>query len=258
MPNQEILNLENFQKSISRELFYTKDRIRNLIGRANWAEEGRYKEAILKKVIKQFLPSNLEIGTGFIASRYDNENYNQDNISNQLDLIIYDNSIPVIFREGDFVILTESSVRGIIEVKSKLNNSKLKDAIEKFEDLRKFQILGLRRKLFIGLFIYEFCGDVIDDSIKTILKNSKGLVNHISLGTDTFIRFWENDSNLAEKVECDKSFYNIYDLVDLSFSYFISNILHITADEDPDDRHWFSFPIKDTKETHKIDTICCD
>ena len=34
-----------------------KNRVRNLIGNSNWAEEGRYKETILKNVIRRFLPA---------------------------------------------------------------------------------------------------------------------------------------------------------------------------------------------------------
>lgn len=62
-----IQNIKDFQKSINRELTLTKDRVEFLIGNANWGDVGRYKEAILRKTISQFLPSNLKIGTGFRA-----------------------------------------------------------------------------------------------------------------------------------------------------------------------------------------------
>jgi len=57
---------EKFQESITKELEVVRDRVRNLIGDAHWGEEGRYKEAVLKNVIRRFLPSNLSIGTGFV------------------------------------------------------------------------------------------------------------------------------------------------------------------------------------------------
>ncbi|MBV7533035.1 hypothetical protein [Chitinophaga sp. sic0106] len=112
-------NIRLFQESITKELKYTKDRVRNLIGNANWGVDGRFKEAILSKIIGQFLPSNLRIGTGFIVSNND---------------------------------------------------------------------------------------------LVTLLRN-------------------------------------------LSFSYFISNLLHIVSDTDPVERYWFSFPIEGTKEMYRHERI---
>lgn len=119
MPRQ---NIKDFQKSITRELTLTKDRVEFLIGNANWGEVGRFKEAILRKTISQFLPSNLKIGTGFIIGNSDHQFGRNGQISSQLDIIIYEDKSPVIFREGDFVIITENAVRAVIEVKTKVIN----------------------------------------------------------------------------------------------------------------------------------------
>lgn len=106
------MDSQNFQKSITQELDVIKNRVRNLIGNAHWGEEGRFKEAVLKNVIQRFLPNSISIGTGFILKENEDSN---TNISHQIDLIIYDNTKPVLFREGDFIITTETNVRGIIE-----------------------------------------------------------------------------------------------------------------------------------------------
>ena len=58
-----LLNIRAFHESTSKELDVIKNRVRNLIGR-NWGYEGRYKEAILKNVIRRFLPKRYDIGTG--------------------------------------------------------------------------------------------------------------------------------------------------------------------------------------------------
>ena len=115
-------NILDFQKSINKELTLTKDRVEFLIGNANWGDVGRYKEAILRTTIAQFLPSNLKIGTGYIVGNYDHRFGQEGRISSQLDIIIYEDKSPVIFREGDFVILTENAVRAVIEVKTKIIN----------------------------------------------------------------------------------------------------------------------------------------
>ena len=112
------INHKQFQESITNELDAVRNRVRDLIGDAHWGEEGRYKEEILKKTLRKFLPNNVSVGTGFVTTVAD--------ISKQLDIIIYDNNVPLLFSEGDFIITTPSNVLGIIEVKSNLDTSTLK------------------------------------------------------------------------------------------------------------------------------------
>ncbi|MFY0253579.1 DUF6602 domain-containing protein [Chitinophaga sp. 30R24] len=259
------VNIRLFQESITKELKYTKDRVRNLIGNANWGEDGRFKEAILAKIIGQFLPSNLRIGTGFIVGNNDHVYGREGLISHQLDLIIYDGGAPVVFKEGDFVILTESAVRGVIEVKSSLiaysetGNQGLNNVIEKLNHLRRFRTFsnaGEGRKKFVGVFSFDFDGDIGSERIDNALRASNGLVNHISLGTDNFIRYWENTIGLQPPIEDYQGrCYIRYILHNLSFSYFISNLLHIVSDTDPVERYWFSFPIEGTKEMYRHERI---
>ncbi|MCW3131904.1 MAG: hypothetical protein N2V73_04200 [Candidatus Methanospirare jalkutatii] len=252
--NRIRIDPEKFQKSITKELDTIKNRVRNLIGSSNWAEEGRYKEAILRNVIKRFLPSNLSIGTGFVIKK----NNGDTQISDQIDIIIYDNTVPVLFSEGDFVITTYKNVRGIIEVKTKISNYKLRKSIQKAET--NGELIG--SNIFNGIFSYEYEGNINSRNIdKIIKKEAKGYVNHISLGLDVFIRFWkkEDKNRLYPPVEnCQNDFYNIYNIKGLSFSYFISNLLELTCFSSLDDRWWFLYPIEGTKEKHRVRTICLD
>ncbi|WP_026473238.1 DUF6602 domain-containing protein [Alkaliflexus imshenetskii] len=256
-------NIKNFQKSITRELTLTKDRVEFLIGNANWGEVGRFKEAILRKTISQFLPSNLKIGTGFIIGNSDHQFGRNGQISSQLDIIIYEDKSPVIFREGDFVIITENAVRAVIEVKTKVINygndqdNALNNIVSKINRLRDFETfnpIGEHKKKFIGIFSYDYEQDFSNERIDEALRISNGVVNHISLGPNKFIRYWENTIGLDPIPEYQGRCYIRYNLTDLSFSYFISNLLHIVADEDPVERYWFSFPIEGTKERHRAET----
>lgn len=264
MPGQ---NIQDFQKSITRELTLTKDRVEFLIGNANWGDVGRYKEAILRKTISQFLPSNLNIGTGFIIGNSDHQFGRNGLISSQLDIIIYEDKSPVIFREGDFVIITENAVRAVIEVKTKILNysnsntngqdNALNKIIEKINLLRGFETfnpIGVHRKKFVGIFSYEYDQDLTSERVDEALRLSNGTVNHISLGPNKFIRYWGNTNGLTPRPDYQGRCYIRYDLTELSFSYFISNLLHIVADEDPVERYWFSFPIEGTKETLRTQT----
>ena len=268
MPRQRI---EEFQKSITRELTQIKDRVEFIIGNANWGSVGSYKEAILRKSILQFLPSNLKIGTGFIVSNSDHIHGRNGIISTQLDIIIYDDKSPVVFKEGDFVIVTENSVRAVIEVKTKVINysnalpnqdngrinaqqNALNIILEKLNKLRDFETFDpnciLHKDRFVGVFSFDYEDNFLNDRVDNALRISAGLVNHISLGPDKFIRFWENAEGLQPRTNSRRCYIK-YNLRELSFSYFISNLLHITADEDPVERYWFSFPIEGTKEVFR-------
>ena len=50
-----------FHQSIGYELLAVKDRVGNLIGMANAAEEGRYREGILNRVIREHVPEKFAI-----------------------------------------------------------------------------------------------------------------------------------------------------------------------------------------------------
>lgn len=252
MNNNEI-DFKKFQESITKELDIVKDRVRNLIGSSHWGEEGRYKEAVLRNVIRKFLPANLSIGTGFVI-RKDN---NITQISNQIDIIVYDNTIPVLFSEGDFVITTYKNVKGIIEVKTTISNSNLQETIEKAKENGKC----IGKEIFNGIFSYGYDNDINSNHIDDALKSAQGCVNHLSLGKNIFIRFWKKkDGNrLSPPVrKCEGDFYNIYRIEGLSFSYFISNLLDMACCKKLDDRWWLLFPIKGTKEVHREKTICLD
>ena len=98
-----------------------------MIGSSHWGGEERYKEAILRNVIRRFLPANLSRGTDFVIKK---DNHTAQ-ISNHIDIIVYDNTIPVLFSKGDFVITTCRNAKGIIEVKTKISNGKLRRIIKK-------------------------------------------------------------------------------------------------------------------------------
>jgi len=210
-------DIKKFHESIGNELDSLKNRVRNLIGDNHWLPEGRYKEAVLKNIIKRFLPDGYAIGTGFVIN-------GEKDVTNEIDIIIYDNSSPVLFREGDFVIVLAYTVRAIIEVKTKISSiGVLKRIIKKCEeDAAKIKgIYNTNRPFFNGIFAYDsnLSFDSIERSLKEYFFHSETdflrKVNNISLGKDKFIHLWnENPINLKG-----------YQLENLSFSYFISNLL---------------------------------
>jgi len=256
------MNPRDFQKSITLELDNLKNRVRNLIKDKHWQSDGEFKEAILKNVLNRSLPSNLSIGTGFII------NSETKCLSTQIDLIIYENEYPPLFLEGDFVLLESDGVKGIIEVKTRLNNSEIVKALKKLNanvDCINGKSINSKLK-FVGLFSYDYDKfneneEVIDEKFKIqdkiysesiikILKESNGKVNHISLGKDLFIRHWDKNANIYNKPTSNSDYYNFYYLKNMGYSYFISNVYELCSTVDLYKRQWFSFPI-DAKDGGK-------
>ncbi|MCK0134914.1 DUF6602 domain-containing protein [Arenibacter sp. S6351L] len=217
-----------YHKSTTKELLAIKDRVRNLID--HWGEDGRYKEAVIKTMIQRFLPEKFRIGTGFVVHQTAKKGDHKS--SNQIDLIIYDTSYPILFKETDFVILTPDSVVGIIEVKANATNQGLANIIRKANENAKFIFDAKSDKtkpLFNGIFSYESTVNNVQTVSSAIYvpwtelcgqeNRQKFCVNHISLNQNWFYKFWEHKFN-----EENQPHY-IYEIRELSFSFFISNLM---------------------------------
>lgn len=234
-------DIVEYHKSTARELDAVKDRVRNLIDN-QWAHDGRHKEAILKNVIKQFLPKKFDIGTGFVVRREEGYGLGHEH-SNQIDIIVYDTSFPLLFIEGDFVITTPEAVRGIIEVKTNAESQGLLSIIRKMNKNGLFIYGGKNNKsrpLFNGLFSYDGFDDIGRDItaimervgqpiIDTFYEHRAEVnvwdyvVNHISLNKNIFLKHWFDFNGSKE--------YSLYNLEGLSYAYFISNLLYFVTDE---------------------------
>jgi len=242
----------NFHKSITHELLAVKDRVRSILWDRNWTDDGKFKEAILRKVISRTLPDNYSIGTGHVITY--NPSAKEYEISKQIDIVIYENKYPVLFKEGDFIIVTGDSVRAIIEVKTKIETvSELLGIIETSEENANPIKNTLENKQFFnGIFSFETdipMNDNLKDPLEehylssTCEKNRQ--VNHISLGKEIFIKFGVPRSQ----------FLSIYKLEELGFAYFISNLtygLDITRNQF-NERFFFPLPSKEPHNQYKID-----
>lgn len=204
--------------STTKELKAVENRVRNLIGDSNWGDEGRYKEAILRNMIKKFISPKYTVGTGFIVKSMNEEIES----STQIDILIFDSDYPILFSEGDFYIVTPNSVKAVIEVKTEIKGKDLEKAVKKLNDIGLFlEGNTVNIKPFIGLFSFEW-----KYKIKSRLKNrikpniqkgigNKCFVNHVSLNKDIFIKYWPHENS-----------FSAYLLEDLSFAYFISNLIN--------------------------------
>ncbi|MDQ0221434.1 hypothetical protein ELQ35_15725 [Peribacillus cavernae] len=239
-------NSLEYQKSIALEFNATKDRIRYLIGSTHWGEDGRHKEVILMNFLKRFLPNNIEVGTGFIKDG--------DNISTQIDIIVYNPSLPLYFKENDFVIVQPKSVLGIIEVKSNPDRNKIAEAI--FKASKAVELIQ-DDSIFNGLFIFGNANNNQNHSSKILKKPKDGEfkkslldalskdngIDHIVSNDGAFIKKWNEEG----KFSC-------YAIKDLAASYFFSNLLDIINNRNellgiPEAMYDHLYPIPEGKET---------
>ncbi len=251
------MSTTEFHISTGKELIAIKDRVRNLI--EHWSEDGRYKEAVLKTVIQRFLPEKYQIATGFVVkSTFDRSNHSA---SRQIDIIIYDKQFPVLFKENDFVIVVPDSVRAIIEVKANLENQGIEKVARKANELGEFIFGGKQLKekhLFNGIFSYDgydtLAGNKLNDIANKIQCSTDTIsndplkemfqVNHICLNNNWFYKFWyQNYHN-------DGGY--IYELKDLSFSFFISNLMAYLQDLPMNNDTNLWFPIDKSAKAKKL------
>lgn len=263
-----------YHKSIASEFKAYQNRVRNLIGNKHWGEEGRYKEIILMNYLKRVLPKNVSVGTGFVQGN--------NNLSTQIDIIIYDNTFPVLFSEGDFVVTVPENVVAIIEVKTKIHNNNLKEIVKKASNNGEIIFSSTQRDIFNGIFSYEYSDrkdhlkypfnnlnyftlptQEDDEWIWTEKTNSQ--VNHILLGSSIFIKFYPYTRiRRANDFDVNEPHLNIYDMKnDLALAYFISNlqefILYRTTkpflERMPEELLKFFYPIPETKEIYLFEKL---
>ncbi len=112
-------------------------------------EDGKYREYLVKNVLEKIIPSKYSITNGFII---DSDN----NISDEMDIIIYDkNYVPPFFDETYTVVPIESVI-AVIQVKTTLNCNTLKDSINNLNSIDR-----LNAK--IGGKIISATGDLIKE-----------------------------------------------------------------------------------------------
>lgn len=244
-------NYLEYRRSISKELISIKDRVRNFIDNNHWGEDGRYKEIILSETLKNLLPQNVIVATGFVMGA-------TNQISKQIDIIIYRKEYPVLFKIADFVVVPKESVVGIIEVKSKLESANIKSTVENCHS--NGQLIG--DQIFNGIFGYETGfslndGNNLGYSIENTLRNNCGYLNNICFGKDYFMKYWDpGNPQINDNVKC----YSFYEIEDLAFGYFISNLIEDIYIQTNNRRisgiiKSSLYPIEQTKEAHRLDSL---
>lgn len=156
------MGLEEQFKAQTLELEALKNRVRNFSQTKHWQTDGEWKESVLRTVLRRHLPKHLEPLRGFVTDGAQS--------TRQIDVLIYDSTKPVLFRDGDLVFLTPDAVAGIIEVKSSIDTrARLESALEHLAS----NIEAIRRcgnmTAFAGLFAFDTDFDA--SSLKAVLED---------------------------------------------------------------------------------------
>lgn len=186
------MDVPSYFKSLSTEMEAPKNRVRQFIDDRHWLTDGEWKEGVLRSFLRRSFPKTVEIGRGFIVT--------DDGVSKQIDVLIFDASKPILFRDGDLVFITPDAVEGVIEVKSSINPTMFHEAcgrlIVNAELVFKH---SPRHRPFHKFFsIYSFENQVRDDHkylevLRDLSNAPNRLLQFCCLGQDTFIRYWELD-----------------------------------------------------------------
>ncbi len=231
------MNLIEYHKTISTELNAVKNRIRQLMNNPHFPTDGELKESVLRSIIRRYIPGNISVGRGFI--------HNGERCSEQIDILLYSNDYPVLFREGDLVFITPDAVVGIIEVKTNLNFTTLRNAIQQLNS--QVEIVG-DICCFAGLFSYDYQGEYSEQILERICTETRveghgSRINHIVLGNKLLFKYWSIDP--ITEVPCSK--WHAYELVELSYAYFINNLVANVSSSsvNANSRLWFPIHSKE-------------
>jgi hypothetical protein len=209
----------DYYRSLAREFDSLKNRVRSLIRGAHWLTDGEWKESVLRSLLRRHLPRTSEVGRGFVVS--------SDGNSTQIDILIYDATKPVLFRDGDLVFVTSDAVEAVIEVKTSVGSSDLRRVLDKLADNASFVRQHGVREPFVGLFAYDDCtSKSVEPSLDALRDAVAGdwsrLVHCVCLGGDRLIRYWEL-SPLDRGVPYEK--WRAYEFDGEAQGYFVHNVI---------------------------------
>jgi len=141
---------------------------------------GSGKETVIRSFLRRNLPSTVEVGRGFVLT--------PSGCSTQQDVLIFKSSSPLLFRDGDLVFITPDALVAAFEIKSRVDASRLTEAVEKLTATIRLLALPSRLDRMFGLFAFE--STVAPAKIHEIIHHAADAnVNHVidllCLGTRT-------------------------------------------------------------------------
>jgi hypothetical protein len=140
----------------------------------------------------------VRVGRGFVLSGND--------ASTQIDILLTDRNLPVIFQDGDLVMASSASVLGIVEVKTRITRSDLPDVLKKLATNASIINRASNRveQRFVGLFAYD--SEVNDPEYvvrqvkDAVAGDSRRVISFVCLGKSDIVKYY---MNLRGETECE-------------------------------------------------------
>jgi hypothetical protein len=208
-----------YYRSLSREFDALKNRVRSFIRDRHWQTDGEWKESVLRSFLRRQLPRSSEVGRGFVLS--------SSGQSTQIDILVYDATVPVLFRDGDLVFVTPDAVQAAIEVKTAVNGGDLRSALVKLANNADLVRKNAVSERFFGLFAYEDrTGEDAHVALSALHDAVAGdwgrLVHCVCLGPNRFIRYW--NLHPVERTRLHDQ-WRAYQLDEQAQGYFLHNVI---------------------------------
>jgi hypothetical protein len=177
-----------------------------------------------------------------------------EHVSTQIDVLLYDSTKPVLYQEGELLILAPDASLGAIEVKTRIRHDELDTAFKKLANIAELMSKSYQKRFF-GFFAYEGIPkdeDVLDLLHQAANQNSRRIINCVSIGNSYFVRYWEFDPAIINRLRLAERWHS-YELVDKAPAYFVFNVIeHLCPNSVGEfDKLWFP---QLGKEPHKIDS----
>ena len=133
------------------ESFSTRiELLERVIRGSHYPSLGRYKERLLSQLIRDYIPSQFEVGTGFVLFPHEDSsppggpeyhdplNQSAFAVSRQCDILVFDSTtVPPVFRDDDFVVVRPEAVSAVIEVKGSLTLPETTSILDSFTDFAR-------------------------------------------------------------------------------------------------------------------------
>ena len=194
-------------------------------------------------MLRRNLPDTVGVGNGFVVAG--------DRSSHQLDILIYDRSAPVLFRDGDLVFVTPDAVRGIIEVKSSVTATSFRRAAIKLAEDIELVRLHPNSRAFAGFFSYENGDAQIDRYLQAVVDSCSTWnrrLDFVCIGQSYFLRYWNEDPETGRRMIQS---WHSYDLPEMAVGYFVNNVVDAVVPHSvgPNQFVWFPHESKEVRRT---------
>jgi hypothetical protein len=240
------MDVPRYFQSLSGELEALKDRVRQFIHDRHWLTDGEWKEGVLRSFLRRNLPNTVEVGRGFVVT--------DAGASRQIDVLVFDTSKPILFRDGDLVFVTPDAVQGIIEVKSSINPAIFREACARLIENAELILSRSPRHhtyhKFFSIFSYE--NQIGDDQryldiLGELSNRPNRLLHFFCLSPDTFIRYWDIDPHNPNRLY---NKWHSYRLPAMAPGYFLHNVVEAICPHSVGENEALWYPI-DGKEDCK-------